>query len=373
MKEPVKVLYFVDRMLRGGIQSLVIDWVSRFDKNKIHVDFLLLDDGKKYELEDTLKKMGCNVYKLKGIWINKLLDFLKEDKALNTFFKEHHDYRVVHMHSTSKNWMVLKYAKKYGIPIRITHAHASDFQTGSKVKKIIGSILKPKLIKYSTDFFACSREAGRWLFGDKIVNSKKFHVIKNGVDYDKYKFYNNDRLEIRKKFKIKNSDVLIGHIGRFTEVKNHDFMINLINELVKYNSNYKIMFVGEGILEEKIKNKVIEFNLQNNVIFAGYQPDASMYLSAFDLFILPSKYEGLGLVLIEAQANGLTCLATKGTIPIEVKISDNFEFIDLNIKEWKNKIEIINTERTNNKIKLEKAGYEINDSINFLESFYLKK
>ena len=114
-EKPVRVLYFVDRMLRGGIQSLVIDWVSRFDKSKIHVDFLLLDDGKDYELEQTLKDSGCTVYKLSGIWVRTPIDFIKYKYAVKNFFKEHHDYKVVHMHSSSKNYMILKYAKKYGI------------------------------------------------------------------------------------------------------------------------------------------------------------------------------------------------------------------------------------------------------------------
>ena len=370
MNRPVKVLYFVDRMLRGGIQSLVIDWVSRFDKNKIQVDFLLLDDGKKYELEDTLKRLGCGVYKLNGIWINKPLDFLKEAKALDTFFKDHHDYKVVHMHSTSKNYMVLKYAKKYGIPIRITHSHASDFQTDSKIKKIIGNLLKSRIIKYSTDFFACSQNAGKWLFGEKILNSNKFTVIKNGVDYDKYRFNEKNRKEIRNKYNIKDSDILIGHIGRFTEVKNHNFMVDLIYKLIKENDNYKIMFIGEGILEEQIKNKVNKLNIQDYVIFTGYQSDVSKYLSAFDLFILPSIYEGLGLVLIEAQANGLKCIATNKTIPNDVKLSKEFEFIELDISKWINNITTTVIRRNNNYVEMKKNGYIIEDSLVKLMDIY---
>ena len=372
MDEPVKVLYFVDRMLRGGIQSLVIDWVSRFDKNKIQVDFLLLDDGKKYELEDTLKRLGCGVYKLNSIWINKPLDFFKEAKALDTFFKDHHDYKVVHMHSTSKNYMVLKYAKKYGIPIRITHSHASDFQTGSNIKKRVGNILKSKIIKYSTDFFACSKDAGRWLFGDKIVNSNKFVVINNGVDYDKYKYNVKYRKEIRTAYNIKDSDILIGHVGRFTEVKNHTFMVDVINELIKNNKNYKIMFIGEGILEKQIKNKVNKLGLQEHVIFTGYQSDVSKFLSAFDLFILPSLYEGLGLVLIEAQANGLKCIATSKTIPNDVNLSQDFKFIELNINEWVKNIKNIILERNDNYSVIKEHGYIIEDSLEKLISIYSK-
>ena len=131
MKNKVKILYFVDRMLEGGIQSLLISWISNLDRDKFDIDVLLLDDGKKYELEDTLIKLNCNVYKLDGMWIRKTTDFIKYGKVLNQFFKEHHDYKVVHLNSSSKNYQVLKYAKKYGIPIRIAHSHNTDFQTTS--------------------------------------------------------------------------------------------------------------------------------------------------------------------------------------------------------------------------------------------------
>ena len=136
----VKVLYFVDRMLKGGIQSLVIEIVRNINKEKVQIDFLLLDDGKEYELENTLKDLGCKIYKLNGIWVNTPIDFFKYIKALDKFFKEHNDYDVVHLHSSSKNYMVLKKAKKYKIPVRIAHSHNIDFQTKNLVKKFIGNI-----------------------------------------------------------------------------------------------------------------------------------------------------------------------------------------------------------------------------------------
>lgn len=371
MNEPVKVLYFVDRMLRGGIQSLVIDWISRFDKNKIHVDFLLLDDGKKYELEETLKRFGCKVYKLEGIWIKNPIDYIKQAKALDNFFNEHHEYKVVHMHSSSKNFLVLKYAKKYNIPTRIAHAHALDFQCGSFTKKIVGNLLKPRLINYSTDYFACSKSAGKWLFGENIINNSKFEVVKNGVDYNRFKYNINNRNSIRHNYNIKDTDILIGHVGRFTKVKNHSFMIDILYKLLEENKNYKLMFIGEGILEKKIKEKIIRLDIKDNIIFAGYQQDVSMYLSALDIFIMPSLYEGLGLGLIEAQANGLPCLATKNTIPKDVKISNNFNFINLELKEWLESIKNIDLARQDNFDALKDAGYIIDDSIVFLEKKYL--
>lgn len=372
MEEPIKVLYFVDRMLRGGIQSLVMNWVSKFDNTKVKVDFLLLDDGKKYELEDTLKEYGCNVFKLKGIWIRKPLDFIKESKALNTFFKEHSDYKIIHMHSTSKNYMVMKYAKKYGIPIRIAHAHATDFQTNSKAKKIFGNILKSKLIKYSTDFFACSKEAGMWLFGDDIVNSDHFQVIHNGVDVEKFKYNENDRTIIRKKYGVKDDEILIGHVGRFTEVKNHKFMADIMKKIIEKNNKYKIMFIGEGILKDEIIEEVKKYNLKEYVIFAGFQSEVEKYMSAFDIFILPSIYEGLGLVLVEAQANGLPCIATKNTIPNEVQINPNFKFIDLEIQKWVDEILKSSLKRLDNRDYITKSGYDIEETIDKLTQFYIK-
>ena len=237
MSEKVKVLYFVDRMLRGGIQSLVIDWVESFDKTKLQVDFLLLDDGKEYELEDFLRNMGCNVYKLENVWIRKFTDFFKYSKKLDEFFKMHHDYKVVHLHSTSKNYMVLKYAKKYNIPIRISHSHNIDFQTKNPIKKIFGNILKRPLIKYSTDYFACSQLAGEWLFGKRICSTDKFKVIHNAINYEKFKYNEETRTKLQRKLKIPEKCTVIGHVGRFTNQKNHSFLIDVFYEYHKICNN----------------------------------------------------------------------------------------------------------------------------------------
>ena len=372
MNEQVKVLYFVDRMLRGGIQSLVIDWVSRFDKNKIHVDFLLLDDGTKYELEDDLKKLGCNVYKLSGMWIRKPTDFIKYSKMLDDFFKEHNDYKVVHLNSSSKNYMVLKYAKKYNIPIRIAHSHNIDFQTTNKAKKIIGNLFKPLLIKYATDYFACSEIAGEWLFGKKIIKSNKFKVIHNAIDYEKFKYNEKIRKEFRKKLNISDSDIVIGHVGRFTTQKNHDYLIDIFYECYKRNNNYKLLLVGTGEKEQYIKQKIKNLNIEKKVIFAGFRTDVNKMMQAMDLFVFPSLYEGLGLVLIEAQANGLECLTSKKVVPNEAKATSLLTFINLDEKsKWINKIISINIRRKNTEKELKKNKYFINDIVIELEKKYL--
>lgn len=375
MEDPVKVLYFVDRMLRGGIQTFVIENLKHMDKSKVQIDFLLLDDGNHYEAEEELEKLGCKVYILKDIWIRKITDFIKYYKALNNFFKVHHDYKVVHLHSSSKNFMVLKLAKKYGIEIRIAHSHCIDFQTDSDFKKIIGNLFKFPLKKYATDYFACSKEAGEWLFGEKIVNSNQFKIVHNAVDLEKYKFDKEIRLKMRSDLKIDEKTVVVGHVGRFVELKNHDFLVDIFYEFNKLCNNSKLLLIGTGEKENEIKNKVKKLGIEKNVIFAGFRNNVNDYMCAMDLFVLPSKLEGLGLVLIEAQASGLRCFTSKDVVPEEVDVSNTTEFISLNClpKEWADRLMQANIERLNNHKIIKQKGYNIIDTSKFLQDFYSKE
>lgn len=374
MSEKVKVLYFVDRMLRGGIQSLVIDWVESFDKTKLQVDFLLLDDGKEYELEDFLRNMGCNVYKLENVWIRKFTDFFKYSKKLDEFFKMHHDYKVVHLHSTSKNYMVLKYAKKYNIPIRISHSHNIDFQTKNPIKKIFGNILKRPLIKYSTDYFACSQLAGEWLFGKRICSTDKFKVIHNAINYEKFKYNEETRTKLQRELKIPEKCTVIGHVGRFTNQKNHSFLIDVFYEYHKICNNSKLLLIGKGELEKSIRLKVLRLGLENDVIFEGYHSNVNEYMQVMDVFLFPSLYEGLGLVLIEAQAAGLPCFTSEKVVPLEAKTSDNFVFISLkeDAKYWCEKITDSNLGRQDNYKAIKENNYLMKDVVKILYESYIK-
>lgn len=373
--EKVKVLYFVDRMLRGGIQSLVIDWVTRFDKNKIQVDFLLLDDGNEYELEDYLKELGCNIYKLEGVWINKPFDYIKYHKKADDFFKLHNDYKVVHLHSSSKNYPILKYAKKYNIPIRIAHSHNIDFQATSKFKKMVGNYFKILLKKYATDFFACSNLAGEWLFGSGIMTSSKYRVISNAIDYSKFKYDSEVRKKIRKELKVNDDTIVIGNVGRFAIQKNHKFLVEIFCEYHKQNSNSILVLIGTGELEKEIKNQVNNLNLTKSVCFTGFKNNVNEYIQGLDIFLLPSLYEGLPVVGIEAQAAGLPCYMSKDVITEEVKIADNVHFISLNKtpKEWADTIISNDNSRVNNYKKIKDRGYIISDVIKTLEDVYQGK
>lgn len=375
MDKKVKVLYFVDRMLRGGIQTFVVENMKHMDKSKIQIDYLLLDDGNEYELEDTLRKMGSEVFKLKDIWFRLPLDFIGYCKALNSFFKNNNSYDVVHLHSSSKNFMVLYYAKKYGIKVRIAHSHNIGFQSKNKVKIFLGDILKKPLKMVSTHYFACSEIAGEWLFGKKSVENKEVYVIHNAVDLEKFKFDNLKREAIRNELNINENEIVIGHVGRFTNQKNHEFLIDVFNEINKINDKVKLLLVGIGHKEEHIKEKVSSLGLNKKVIFAGFKNNVSDYMNAMDVFLFPSKYEGLGLVLIEAQANGLKCFTSADVVPLEAKVTDLLSYINLNKSAdyWANSILSESIERRDETNRIIESGYSIECTAAFLEKFYMKR
>lgn len=367
-EKPVKVLYFVDRMLRGGIQTFVLENWKHMDHNKVKIDFLLLDDGVDYELEDILIKLGSDVYKLKGIWIRKPKDFIPYRKALDDFFRDHHDYKVIHLHSSSKNYMVLEFAKKYGINTRIAHSHNIGFQTSSKNQIIIGNLFKPLLCHYATDFFACSENAGKWLFGNRKVT-----VLKNAVDINKYRF-SKEKSKIMKRELGLEGNKVIGHVGRFTHQKNHKFLIRIFEELLKIDETYRLILVGEGTLKDSIQEQVKKMGVSDKVLFLGFKSNVEDYMQAMDMFVFPSEFEGLGLVLIEAQASGLPCFTSKDVVPEEAKVSDLLTYIPLkdNPKEWAAIIHSKHYERITPEESISQRGYSIEQTAKYLEEYYLE-
>ena len=374
MKSKVKVLLFVDRMRHGGIQQFLVENVKHMDKTKVDIDVLTLDDGETYPLEKAIQDAGATYYKLKGIWINKPTDYFKYAKAIDKFFTIHNDYKVIHMNASSKNFILLKYAKKHHIPVRIAHSHNIDFQTKNPIKKLIGNLLKIPMKKYATDYFACSYLAGEWLFGKKNVGNGKVKVIHNAVDYKNFKYDEKIRKEMHQEFNITENEILFGHVGRFTNQKNHTFLIDIFNEIHKQNKDTKLIMVGIGEKEQEIKDKVKMLNLEDCVIFAGFRKDVNKIMQAMDVFLLPSLYEGLPVVGVEAQAAGLPCFTSKDVVTKEVQITKamNFISLDKSAKEWANIILNSDLSRKDTKKELKEAGYFIEDSARELVDFYLK-
>ena len=368
-EKKIKVLYFVDRMRHGGIQTLAYEMAKNMPKN-IELDFLVLNDGETYPLEEKIKKLGNKVYKV-DTWLRSPLDYVRYYKVLNEFFQKHHDYNVIHINTGSKNFLILKLAKKYGIKKRIAHSHNTGFQSKNKIEIFVGNIFKYFLKKYATDYFACSKSAGEWLFGKRNVKNGKVILINNAIDYSKFKFDEQIRLKVRDDLNIKDKFV-VGNIGRFTTQKNHTFLIDIFYEIYKKNKNAILMLVGVGEKYDELKQKVEKLGLSEVVYFMGYKTNINELLCAMDVFVMPSLYEGLPVVGIEAQANGIKCFMSKNVITEEIKISKCVEFVELDksAKQWADIILNTNLCRCDTYNDLKANGYIIKDLCNKLVNLY---
>jgi glycosyltransferase involved in cell wall biosynthesis len=354
-------------MDRAGIETLLMNIYRNLDRNKIQFDFLVQTD-KKNDYEDEIKKLGGKIFRIKKLNVLKPHKFYTD---LRKIFKNHNEYKIVHSHLNTFSKTVLKAAKKENIKVKIAHAHISF--PGFNLKMIIKYLFRVNINKYADYKFACSNDAAKWVFG----KNAGYLLFKNGIEYEKFLFNNNIRNRIRKELGLSNSDILIGHIGRFNKQKNHDFLIEIFKEFQKKNNNSYLMLVGRGVLENSIKEKVKRYGLSENVFFMGIRNDVHKLMQAMDVFVFPSTHEGLGIVAVESQAASLPCLASN-KVPKEVVIDQNLiDFVSLkdSPKIWVEKI--MEKYKSNRKIigitKLKKSGYDVKTSSTKLQDFYLSK
>lgn len=362
MLYPVRVLQVVTMMNRGGLETMLMNYYRHIDRTKLQFDFLVHRDFEAdYDAE--IEKMGGKIYRLPRLnpfsknYLNKLDDF----------FKEHREYRVVHSHLDCMAGIPLKYAKKNGVPVRVAHAHSSN-QTKDK-KYLLKLIYKKNISKYATNLFACAEMAGKWMF-----SGSDFEVLNNAIDAAAYIYNEDTAKKVRKSFGISDDTIVVGHIGRFSEPKNHDFLIDIFENIVKMNPSSVLMLVGIGDLMDKIKAKVNEKNLTDKVIFTGLRKDIPDILGAMDVFVFPSIYEGVPVTMIEAQAAGLPCIISD-KVPIECKKTELVKQISLNesAEFWaKEAIHVSETERKDTFEEIKTAGFDIEENAKRLQEFYLK-
>ena len=361
--KPLIIAQIVGKWVGGGVESVLMNYYRNIDRAKIQFDFICDEDSTNIPY-DEIKKLGGRV-----LFVPPYQKIFKYNKALKKIFKEN-NYKIVHSNINTLSVFPLRIAKKCGIPVRISHSHSTSNKKEWK-KNLLKNILKPFSRKYATDYFACSELAGRYLFGDKAFNNGKVTIINNAINLNKFKYNEKTRNRLRRQLKIDDDTLVIGHIGRFVEQKNHTFLIDLFSELHKENSNSILLLIGQGPLENKIKEKVNSLNITDSVKFLGQRTDVNELYNVMDVFVLPSLYEGLGVVLIEAQANGLQCLVSQN-VPKEVGISDLLKIIDIN-DEPANAIKYISKNDILRKnAKLKENNYNILNEKSKLEKFYIK-
>lgn len=335
----IKVLHISGTMNMGGQETFIMNIMRNINRNKIQFDFVVHDNKKNY-FEDEIEKLGGHIYKITPISKNPIKHIFELRKVLVKG-----KYNVVHRHSAySIVFIDLLVAKLCKIKKIITHSHANGCKN-----KFIHKMFIPFINLLSTDKFACSDAAGKWMFGHS-----KFIVIPNAININDYIYNEKSRNKIRKQYHINSKEIVIGNVGVFRTEKNQIWMINMFKKLIEYDKNYKLMICGDGDLRAEIQKTIKQLSLSDNVILTG-NVDTSEYYSAFDIFLLPSIYEGLGIVLIEAQVSGLPCIVSN-QIQNEAIISKSVSKLDFNYNKWINTIK--KTNYIQDRVNIDDVKYE---------------
>lgn len=365
MNEPIRVLHVFGRLDAGGAESRTMDIYRHIDREKVQFDFAIHTEDKCFFTDEVID-LGGRIYSFPRFNGKNYFEY-KQSWAV--FFEQHTEYKVVHGHQTSTAFVYLREAKKKNIAKRIAHARNSN--KDSFVKNITTRFAK----FYATDLLAVSKLAAISEFGQRDVSRGKVKVIPNAIETKKYKFSPDTRKVTREKLGF-NNELLIIHIGRFHVQKNHEFLIDIFQELSKTDSGAKLLLVGDGPLKSKIENKVQQLNLEDKVMFIGIRNDVPDLLQAADILIFPSFYEGLPGVVLEAQAAGLPCVISD-RITDEVSITNLVTYLSLVTEKqlWVDCI-IYNYKKNNNREKIfeeiKEKGYDIEDVAVRYELFYKK-
>ena len=374
---PLRILFvFGCPLKKGGTENVMINIVKNIDRDRFHIDFLIFDktpdqsDDKKY-----LESLGCRFYQITARGVDRKL----HNRELDEFFRDH-EYDIVHTHMDAIGEEALKAAKKHGIKALIAHSHNTDQLDNPKglkdhLHKCYLIYEKHLLRRYAEHFVACSPEAGKWLFGDKICNSEKYLLLKNSIDSSAYSFDEETRNEVRKELGLEGRKVII-HVGQFRTQKNHGKVIEVFNELHKRDDSFALVLVGTGEEQDNIKSKVEELGLKEDVLFLGNRNDIPELLMSADVFLFPSLYEGLGIALLEAQAADLICVVSD-TIPELAVLTEKVRSVNLteSASVWGDIVEEMMGKYTVRRDRSElftEKGYDINAQIKVLESFYMK-
>lgn len=361
-KEPIRVLQMIPSFYYGGAQAMIVNLYKAIDRNKVQFDFVV--DHTEYEgIKETVESLGAKTYSVPAF---NGFNLKQVRKAWNELLTNHPEYKILHCHCRKYSSLFLPIVKKHGLKV-IVHSHNTS--NGNGFKSFIKNILKYPLRNQADYFFACSKEAGQWLFGNKVVNNKNFHIINNSIDTDKFVFNQEIRNKYRKEFKIKDEKVFI-QVGRFTKQKNYLFTLDLFNEYLKNDNKAKLILVGDGELKEDIENRINELNINKNVILLSYRNDVNCLLQMADYFLMPSLWEGLSVAAVEALASDIKCLMSD-RVDRNVNITNKCEFIPLEINEWLKYMNKPVIEREDNSKLIIKAGFDVKENAKWLQEFYL--
>lgn len=368
--EPIHVLVLDTVMDRGGAEAMIMNYMRNIDRDVIRFDFLTNRDYRA-AYEDEIESLGGKVYHMCPMYPKYFGQYKRE---VREFLKKHPEYQIIHSNLEERSYFALKEAKKLGIPVRISHSHNRPI--GFNIKLMVRYYFRFMLAFYNTHMFSCGIEAGDWLYGKK--NRDKVIIMNNAIDAKQYTYNAEKSAKMKKQLGVENK-LVIGHVGRFFPQKNHTFLIDIFREIHNKNPEAVLFLTGGGELNDELKNqikhKVHNLGLQDVVKFLGVRNDVQDVMQAFDLFLLPSLFEGLPVTMIEAQASGLPCVISD-KVPIQCDITGNVRVVKLkdSPESWADEVlEFVDGfERKDMFDKISEAGFDIKKNAKWLQEFYVK-
>lgn len=369
--DPIYVLVLDTVMDRGGAEAMIMNYMRNINRDVIKFDFLTNRDYRA-AYEDEIESLGGKVYHMCPMYPGKFRQYKRE---VREFLKEHPEYQIIHSNLEERSYFPLKEAKKLGVPVRISHSHNRPL--GFNLKLIMRYYFRFMLKYYNTHMFSCGVEAGDWLYGRK--NRDKVIIMNNAIDAKQYTYDVSKAKEMRKSLGIDDCKKVIGHVGRFFAQKNHPFLIDIFQAIHEKDANTVLLLVGGGEQDDRLKNemkqKVADLGLSDCVQFLGVREDVNEVMQAFDLFLLPSLFEGLPVTMVEAQASGLPCVISD-KVPIQCDITGNVKVVALedSPEKWADVVLdfMEEFEREDTFDKLKKAGFDIQENAKWLEGFYIE-
>lgn len=363
MAEPIRVLHVVGQMNRGGTEALLMALLRTTDRERFQYDFVeQTEDTCDYDEE--ILRLGGRIFRSPTIRPTNLAEYRRWWRQ---FFRQHPEYPIVHGHSRGSAPIYLDEANRAG---RVTIAHCHNNSFGLGAKGLIRRIWQQPLRHIADYNLACSRESGISQYG----KNGHFMVLRNGIDTSRFVWDPEVRERVRTSLGLAGQ-LVVGNVARFETQKNHPFLIDIFYDVQRLRPDARLLLVGRGTLEDDIRQQVRRLGIEEKVIFAGLRSDVNELMQAMDVFVLPSHFEGLGIVNIEAQAAGLPCFVSAKVIPPEAKATELLRYIPLEASPgvWAEQIvagAISPAERRNTMDEIVRAGFDIRTTARELEHFY---
>ena len=360
MTEPIRVAQIMGKMVGGGRESVVMNSSRHIDHSKVQFDFIVDEDSTLIPRQE-IEALGGRIF-----IVPPYQHVFAYQKTLVSLFGDQ-GWRIVHSHENALSVFPLRAAKKAGVPVRIAHSHSTSGK-GEHLRNMIKWGLRKFSRVYPTNLAACGIYAGEWLFG-KDAN---FTVFPNAIELDRFAFDSEVRAETRQELGITDETFVVGHLGRFVKQKNHLFLLRTFAQLHAVIPQSMLVLAGSGLLLDEIKQHALEIGVVDSVLFLGQRNDAERLYQAFDVFTLPSLYEGCCVVGVEAQASGLPCLFSD-VITREVGLTAKTEFLTLDVATWVNALKnIAKQDRTSRNIDVSVRNFDIESAAEKLTNWYIK-